>query len=647
MKRLVTTIGLVVILAATGCSDEVKRVPGEPVPSTFADVTVTDTGQTPVPTADAGPTNTPAPDAVRELSFAQPFGDDNVACTDVDHCTIFVSFKELRKLEVNYKENGEPVGNQLVTYEVVNDDAGIGRVTAYSAWTTADGIATVEGGPKDSVSSIGQFAVKAFIADAPSVAPLYFDFVVSPKGQVPLTVNVTYGGQWPQVIDYELSLWKQTNDVPDCSDLDALYNGDTPASLTWPVTTISKTAKFPSFPGLEADGSQSYAVLAYSRTDGSPPHVLAWGCEMVEVTWGGSKTLTIDLMDQPPVYAGPYSVVSRFDFLSGLPDNVATVVGYIINFFKSPVGTLLDLACDLGEGTLDDVCDLIYSDNGEPTAIGAIAIDIIEAIIDGYAQGTIWGDILQGGSDIADILTAFEVHSTMTFLEEPDANGEWTAEQTRETLDKIVVKWSLGENCDPLVDENCGKTNVPLSAVQTDTLESNFTARVSEFWDLTIDEHPLTLNYGALVNYVIEKQLLPRLVGEGVDTYEKFFYSLLAGNECLDPTLSGGKTCCATFAEEVVGQGASATTDVIESACEALVSAGSEYIRDQLGSLETSTDDSFTLRTAEPCKLYDQDTDFVVESMGGPMALCNWKASLEIFGASTEIDATFWGVRAN
>jgi len=648
---LIAALALVAF-SSTGCGDEITYVGPGAVDVTFVD----DTTDTSSPDADAGGPDIPGtPDAnptdPPQLSFVWLVGDDDISCENATRCGVSLGYNGDRLLEVRYHQGDVDLPSQPITWTVEDDVSNLGQVASSVSYTDTNGIASVLTTP--ALALIGTFTVKASV-DNPDVAPLFFDVTVSPKGIVPLSVATTYPVDGLQnLTQYEVRLYRQTQSggPPDCSDLETLYNGQ--AEQQGPKTLLGQTTKFPVFPNLETDGVQYYAVLAYALDDNN--NVLAWGCNATDadVTFGEARTVTIELKDVPPIYQGTYQVQSYFDFVTALPESVQPYIYGILDIFESPVGGLLSLTCTIADSLLEDFCDLVFNDTSNPdindlTTIGGFAVDVIEGILTGFAQGTIWGDILAGGSDISEMIQNFEIRAEIQFQEQPDEFGNWTADQTYESWHTVVVKWSVGQNCNPFTDPNCGKQTFSVADIQTELVVGSFTANVADFWDLSIDMHPLNLKYGALLNWIIEKQLLKLLIpsdpGEPViDTYEEFVQALLAGKECLDPAY--GKTCCTKFAEDLIGQGANVGISTISSLCEALSTLGAGFLRAQLLDLDTETGSVMQIGTEETCKFYDQDDDRVVDGFGTEAAPCKWNVNLDILGATTDFQADFWGTR--
>lgn len=653
--RLLTAALILAMAGLAGCKDEVNYVDGSKwdIPSGVPDGTSFpeyDGHAQP----DMGPVGKDAPGlGAKALAFVDSHGDDNVPCTGTDHCKIFVSFAEKRSLRVLYTEDGVPTEGRTVYFKLVDDPNGLGWISAAAGSTDADGVATIE--TKPGKTELGQFAVQAYVND-PATPPLTFEIVIDPKKVPPLTVIGKYKGT-STVNAYTVRLYKQAEGLPSCVDLEWLYE-DGQAVIASPLTVITKSVKFSELPGLQDEGVQRYTILAYSEN--AQGAVIAWGCvdsEKAEVKAGFSTTVEVEITDRPPIYAGTYTVTSHFDFITALPESIQPWIYMILDILESPVGGLLKVMCTFGGEVpvLEDACDLIFQDPDAPsidqlTWQGQIIVDVLNTILVAVAADSVWGDVLKGGKDISQILTDFEVHGTISFLEEP-TDGVWVKGQTAETWDGITVKWTLDKECNPAVDPNCGVTNIWFSAIQAgDPVVGTFDAHVDDFWWLNIDHHPLNVKYGALINYILQKVVLPLIAGDGsdggpvVDSYYKLFGMLLGGKDCLVPGQMG---CCAKFANDIAASGGQTFVDIVESACDALVGLGADLIEQQLMSLDLSTGDVFQIGTAEACRFHDANNDRIVDAFGAEQDPGYWDVKLGLLGAQTSMSGWFYGTRAN
>jgi hypothetical protein len=622
-------------------------------------------------TSDVGPggPDTAVPGVVRVLEFKNARGDDQRPCLQQPRCTVSIGYNEIRPLELVYTEDGLAKSGQVVKFALENDNQNIGFISALSTASDAQGIASVNTKPK--TNNIGQFVVKAYI-DGSTIAPKYFDVVVTPKGQVPLTVVANYTGQRP-VGTYSVNLYKQNAaGVPGCGDLGALLDDSTANHATDNVP-LAQSSKFPELDGLEQAGKQKYTILVYSKNANNA--IQAWGCNATEgeVEWGKSKTVQVALTDRPPIYAGAqrgqpgsYEIISRFDFISAIPQPYRTYVDYVVGFFQSPTQTLFNVACDLMTGQdaqLNGFCDMLFDTdaNGNVTAgtLGGFVFELADSILSAVTEGTVFATILQGGGDVADILKAFEIRATLTVKKEPNEAGQWADGDVTENWHTVKVKWTLGQNCDPDTEAGCGVRQFSINAFQSQAVTGNVPASVANYYDLTVAQHPLNLKYGALISYFLEAFLVPIVTGQPtVDSYEELLGFLVGGSDtnCLS-SIEPGTDCCGTFADKLVGDddgkletgsgGDGADAQAIYAACNTIQNAAPGFLRQTLGNLDLSSGDTFNVGTKTPCKLADTNGDLIIDQVGTQANPCLWNVTLKFSqNAQTTIESVFWGARA-
>ncbi len=636
-------------LAVGACGDDGVSTTPDTTPDTFFPD---------APSETTPPTDTNVP-KVRALEFNLGFGDDQQPCVGKPRCTVFLGYNEVKALELRYTEDGLPVAGQPVKFALENDPNGLGHLNTLSSATNAEGIAGVQTRPQQSV--IGQFVVKAWI-DNSEIPPKFFDVVVSPKGLVHLTVVGSYNGTRP-VGTYSVNLYKQNAaGVPNCDNITELFTNGT-ANVSRDDLLIQQSAKFPEFDNLEADQTQKYTILAYSKNNIGEAQ--AWACNNTDavVEWGKSKTVEVELIDRPPLYVGAYDVTTRFDFISAIPEPYQTYVRYVVGFFQSPTQTVFDIACDLlteEGGQLNGFCDMLFDSdaNGNvvPGTLGGFVFELVDAILKSVLDDTVFATILSSGGEVADILTAFEITATFTFKKEPDADGVFAAGDTEENWYKIAFKWSLGANCEA-TEEGCGDRVYNMNAFQSAAVRGTFPAYVDNYFDLTIEKHPLNLRYGALISTFLEIVLIPLLVGNPtVDSYGDLLGYLVGnGAECLSAQETG-KDCCGIFADRILGDedgkyesgssGDGADAAAVYAACTTIQTAAPGFLRQTLTNLDLSTGEGFTLGTKAPCRLQDSNSDLKIDLIGTLTNPCVWDVELK-FGdnASTKIDAVFWGSR--
>jgi len=380
----------------------------------------------------------------------------------------------------------------------------------------------------------------------------------------------------------------------------------------------------------------------------------------------------------PSKLVGSYDVTTTLNMVSGLPPQVAVVINYIIDFLDSPTGATLKLMCDpaiwgSGGSALQGLCSNIFVDTAHPdinnlTTIGTIAKDIMDANVktllesqcpDKANPGTC-SEEFGSVQNVGDILRKLTLWSTMTCTKEPDPTGLIALGGCSEKWHTVVIRWTLGKSCGSS-DPTCG--DVPLSLASmpglTGAITADIEARlVEKNTKLAITRHPVDLKYGALLDFVLEKVLLPQVFGDGsdglpaVDSFEAMIGSLLAGNACL-----AINSCCHDFAVNLVRQtGGALGINLVEGACDSLITTGGNYVRKFLTGLDTTTG-NFTIGTPvadgakyptdQPCAFADKNSDMKFDALGGQPAdqQCVWDVMLTLGGFDYHPEAIFYGIR--
>ena len=605
------------------------------------------------------------------LEFYEPYGDDDITCQGfqnppenshkIDHCYFELSYNQKRTFKVMYFEDGIPVPSQKVEWELINaeDESGspLATIDTASTYTDDEGIAAIN---VTSTDQMGQFALKAAaVSDKFTIPPLYFDVVVLPKQAEPLTIKFMHEGAAAYDVVKAYLFLQDNSGNPLCAVIDP-KNLPMADKVSQEFDDISQSWKVVSFPDLTPDNPLHYTVLAVAYETNGPP--LAFGCdqESVVVEYGKSTMVTVVLKDVPPTYKGTYQVVNHLDMISALPDNIEMVVNIVIDFFNNPVGGLMEMTCVIDNSTLADLCETFFNDPDNPdvsdlTYIGSISSSIINAILFSLLEDNIGKDILFTGKDVENILRGIQIHAAIEIKDEPDATGFIPADDTEEEWHTVSFQWTLGESCSP-VDPDCGLKSFSFNSIGQDVLIGDFDAQVDgygggQFDKLIIYPHSLNFKYGAFVNFLIEKLILPMIAGDGsdglpvVDSYEKFLGSLMGGKQCL--VLNN---CCEIYAQAVSDQAGAWVEALLNTGCQALIPLGADYLRQFLVGLDADTGDAFTLATKDgtPCTLYDTNNDQTIDTWGKkePEELrCMWDVLLKLGGTDVLFDASFWATK--
>ena len=649
----------------------------------------------------AGPgVDIPLPQAFRRLLFLDQTGDNGLPCAT--ECTKWVRAISSVPLGVRFESSSDgasgwqPAAGIAVQFEIRGETQAqaqleVGDGTTGFLVTGANGEATVALRVL-AVDLPAQFAVQVTARDLPEVTPLFFTIVIDKTDGPPLTVLPEYVGAQP-VAGVVVRLFQQPADAAHprgyiadglrCTDLEPFVRaGDDvhmpPASIRSSEVAYPQSVVFhgANFVGLEADGEQMFTVLAIGKDRDGTDRVLGCDDRNALLHAGQSTNVPVTMLDLPPRLAGTYDVKSEFDLISALPPSVSGVVYDIIGFFESPTTELLELLCELGGdvAVLGDLCDALFTagDPSQPPSFtGQIMVAILDAVIAGLAADTPWGGVLSGGAELGQILENLTFLSRVTFAVEPDAEGRVAASDVHEEWTSLRYRWTLGMTPACTADPDCGWNEFSFSAIALEVVEAAFGAswNTSEldghepYTLLTIDEHPVNIRYGALLDYLFRKVILPRLAGgeppDGlpvVDEYEELLKVILAGRECLlDEASPDGDTCCHAFAQRLVDEGGEVAANVAENACEVLINFGAQYLENLLLGLDFETgqpgaDNAFVIGTpaGTPCVTFDHDNDRKTDSLGKADAKCSWLTTLHLDingGTEITIDADFVGTR--
>jgi hypothetical protein len=467
-------------------------------------------------------------------------------------------------------------------------------------------------------------------------------------------------------------LTKQIDGQPACVSLDL---GDTlPAaawtspSMKWDTPWALNFTTLPNWVAKEAgpDGTVAFTVigLAYPAAGGSTSKATAAGCvdtgAIIKVGSNGvveGNDIIVDIQDLPPRLKGTYDVVNHIDLLSILPDGVELVFKTVLDVVTDPIGGLLSLACKLGGGSLDSLCGYVFTDKANPsikelTAVGDIVTKFLNAILLSYLPDTVKTG-LATGADLGEILTNLEMGGVIEIKAEPDNSGYLPASQTKQLWSTVTYKWTLGQTC-AANDPKCGKKTFNIEAFQNEAIVGQF-----ELWrnamlsQIKIGKHSLKVKWGALVNYIVQKQLLPAITKDPknpgapvIDSYAKLLKSLMGSKQCLVKD-----TCCSDFAKQLAAKQGLLKEDFLTSTCEVLVNVGTAYLESQLTKLDGDSGDptkgSGLLLSADGCNIYETNQDQLIDLFGGPQAKdqCTWDMTLTIGGAPQSIKGKFFATR--
>jgi len=630
-----------------------------------ADGTVTDlqSGQGDAPTTDVA--------ANGKLVFGIAQDDFGGTCDTL--CALQMNQNSQRKLLVKYTIGDLPVPGMLIEFALKDPATPFGSILSGNVATDETGLA---GADVKAGNQIGTFDVVARVPDDPGAGTLEFQLHVASKAKGPLQITLHYAGS-KSLAEFgavKARLAKQASaGQPACATIDLGAQTDAagnPLQFAWESPPNLKwdkpwTINYPGFSSwLPQDGTPVEFTIVGIASSTSTSTPLAGGCidTGATVKWDPqSKTLQGDnvlivVKDIPPRLKGVYDLTNYIDLVSVLPDPVENVFKAMLDIVSDPVAGLLSLVCKLSNGSLDSLCKNIFDDPKNPNIknlaqpFGGIIVKFLDAILLSFLPANVKTG-LATGADLAEILQNLRIDGTIEIMAEPDNSGFLAKTYTKENWTSVTYKWSLGQSCNPN-DPKCGLKTFNIEAFQPDAIVGSFDLWRDAFKsEIKIAKHGLNIKWGALVNYVIQKQLLPLITFDPktpsaptIDSYAKLIKSLLAGKQCLVKD-----TCCEDFGKQLAGQQSLISADFLSSTCELMITLGTGFLEAQLTGLDVNSGDptknSGLLLAADHCPIFEVDGDQYIDSLGSQSMMCEWDMTLTIGGSPQPIKSKFFANR--
>ena len=610
-----------------------------------------------------------------------PKGDDGIPC--LDSCQVTVTQNSSRTVGALVLVDGKtPLANVMVQFALKDPTTPLGTVLSGAVPTDENGRATTTIKANNS-NQLGVFDVVVTIPDMPDAAPIEYTVSVQSKikGPPTITVHPQVSASLSSFGDVNVRLLKQVNGGPLCKDLDLFdVNNLPPAVSTSPNLKFDKPWTVSSaYTGtLPPDGSDvAFTVVALGWKAGTGSltgNPVIGGCADKGFTVHLNKTtkgaegdnLIVNVRDLPLRLKGIYDMTTFVDLLSLLPPTVEKFVKIVLNIVSDPVGGLLATICQLTNGSIQDICAAIFQDPNNPdpnklSGVGGLVVDFLKNILIAALPQSVQQVITSTG-DVKQILENFTINGTIEIDMEPDNTGYLSDKYTLHTWNAITYKWSLGQTC-PASDPNCGLKTINFDQFQPNVVTGHF-----ELWrnflpnstvpddTIKIGKHALDVKWGALINFILEKQILPLIFYDPanptdptIDSYEKLLKYLLAGDKkCLIKD-----TCCADFINGISSSGLANT--LLTGACDAATTLGPAFLESYLNSLDAvsgnpQTGSGLVLGTPK-CPILDPNGDNIVDNLGSPdttstVNQCQWDMTLGIGGGTPKaISARFFAVR--
>lgn len=645
--RFGVRLGLVIGLMTIGCGSDDGGNRALPAPSGLTDedvVASVDEDVTTPPTDEGQP---PMDEGQPPMDEGQPPKGANVL-TYADQncgspCAVVLDNGVQAELAVTYRDaDGMPIADALVSFDTQDSELLLGAKTAY---TTAEGRAAVSVSATQGAK--GTFEVSATVSNDSEAGNLRFTVTATAEAPAPLQVTVSYVGSGA-ASQVELRLFLQEGGKPICSDVHPDAVGSKPTAVTSkPGVGITTTTTFPQLPGLDENTPQQTWMVQAIAGEATAP--VASGCTQgIAVTWGEQATASVEVADLPLKFKGTVDVTTDLDMYTGVGGDGATALGWIIGIFDSPGATALKAACADPSGFLDTACGFLVDGSGEPSGLGTSVAELGDEAFYGLMSDNLGEGFTFTGTSIAALLKEMRLRSTLEFSQEPsvptDAGADFASGSVTETWDTVSYYWKFGLNCDPSSPnyDTCGLQTVKLTDIYSATLLALPDAGVTTDNHMAIDVHTVTgFNYGTLLNFIVEKKVLPTLFGDGQDgfpvinTYGALVATLFGDKYCLLPEYND---CCEWFAYKVQDQ----IADWIATpACEAAIPAADFFIRDLVtglgGPLQIGT------KADAACPAVDLQGDRQVDTLGSAENKCEWDANFDISGATFTPDNSWFG----
>lgn len=593
--------------------------------------------------SDAGPTG-PA-----SLDFVTAVGADGEACRGSALCAVFIKPAQSARLEVVVTGGGLPVAERVVTFKIEGDEAAIGQISRLSTYSDPEGRAWVEVSAPG--ATLGQFRVRALLGAA-ETPPVTFDVVVTPDGRVPLTVRPSYSGDL-KLASVSVWVFAHADGVgPSCENPASLLTDPTPTAAVNDLES-GRPARFLT---LDAVGSGTqYTVLATGKNDAGLAVALGCDATQAQVDTTHAVSLALPMVDRSPGFSGAFDTTAQLSVADALSGPWAERTQAAFALLDSDPGALALLPCTLraAEPALAELCSLLFNDPKAPhpddtTLLGKAIVSAVAGHVAALRKGQPWGAALADGGSTRDALSSLEIRSTVSFSAEPSEQGSWTEAQAGDVWDAVVVRFGPAVPCDAVAEPTCGKKKLFFATTQPDEpVGGGFSATVTQSLALSFESHPIGLRYGPMLDAVLERALLPALLGTGagggaVSRWEDVIALGLGGPGCLGK--AGPESCCGKFVASAGGLLTLQTGSGIAT-CEAWIAAGAASLRGPL--LQAGGDGSgFTnLGTKAPCPAFDDDGDLVVDRFGSADATCAFDLVIGDEAGTTVMDLEVYGAR--
>lgn len=267
---------------------------------------------------------------------------------------------------------------------------------------------------------------------------------------------------------------------------------------------VLQTAVFSPLPN-----GASYTVLAVGEL--SPGVVAAWGCDDSRpvIANGAAQVISLEMVPVPPTLQGPWTVTTQLDLTDALPPGWASNVEFVANVFANPLGAVTSVLLGDPQDNNDGLLGSFLGDSpGTRALIEGILADVLSLTPYGQQLDRFFGL----GGDGFRLLHELTLRGDMDFAGAPALDGLLPT-PTAHRYDTLLIRWES----DCVQGQACEAIEQPLSQISgVGVLQGNFQGQVwaapgASF--LEVERHGFAFNYGALLVFLLEEYLLPRVFG--------------------------------------------------------------------------------------------------------------------------------------
>lgn len=485
-----------------------------------------------------------------------------------------------------FDQKGDPVDGAVVKFRISGPQGNGAALDPENALTDADGKTSTTLTAGDRPVSF-QVTVSADLAHS-----IDFDVTVSERPTGGVRVSFEYLG--PVEIS-NVDTYLVVGGI-QCGSPRALEEPD--ESVLAASQTAAAVTNVLVFDGLPEGGT--YTVIA--RAEGPFGTFAAAGCAgPVTVAGNETKDVPVVLTLLPLNVVGTYDLVSHYDFTDAIPGQAGDIIESLVTLFNNPGQFLIDAMVELVRQQVGQIAAWVVDQ-----VLNYVGPYIVAAVNDWVANSSPqWlRDFFTVGQDITGIVSKLEVISEMTL---DKLSGDFVAAGT-EKWTGIALYWRI--DCAGNPDPACGRYEYDVDDLAAngslDAVYASFTARVSDYSKLHIEEHQVSFHYGRLILLVLNEMVLPQ-VANGAHSIRD---ALLAAVDCESLAWS------ITGPSGVIGVSTPAgnigiTADMLQAGCENGVSVIAGYAEGYIAGL---SQDSFMTRYGQ-CDMYEDTGDLMVDRL--------------------------------